>query len=68
MNEPLTNECRYQVMPDASLRRNKDADILVLSDVRSAVELLKSKFHPINDGNILKIIDDCFPVFKGEKK
>lgn len=45
INEPLTNECRYQVMPDASIRLNPDTDIIVLSDVQSAVKLLKDKVH-----------------------
>lgn len=33
---PLTKESRYQVMPDASICRNENADILLLTDVRSA--------------------------------
>jgi hypothetical protein len=80
--EPLTDECRYQVMLDASIRLNPDADILVLSDVQSAVKLLKMKIHEYHrepfdsiwdavvnkyEQDIQKLIDDCFPVFKKEK-
>jgi len=82
MNEPLTEECRYQVMPDASIRLNKDADIVVLSDVRSAVLLLKQKVHEYHkepydsiwdavvnryEQDVQGLIDDCFPVFVEKK-
>lgn len=70
MSKPLTNNERYQVMPDASISRNKKGALFCFRDVQDAVGLLKEK---IGAGDlytklrVLKLIDSCFPVFKEKK-